>query len=153
MREGPFHALEEVDQYLYADQIECLECGRFFSFLPRHITRAHQMDAGAYRDKWAIPASRALAGRDYREQHSAKLRRMISDGSLIPAHEKATEAAKEAGSRRKVTWQTAAQAARVAALRPGDHSLLPAGAKRKDGRDAARARDYQRLYRARRPTA
>ena len=37
---GPFLSLDEVDVYLATDRIECLECGRFFAFLPRHTTRA-----------------------------------------------------------------------------------------------------------------
>lgn len=150
MRPGPFQALDDVEAYLAADQIECLECGRFFAFLPRHITRAHRIDAVAYRDKWAIPASRALAGLEYREKHAAKLRRMIADGTMTPAHAKATDAAREAGRRRKVAWQAETHAATVAAIRPGDHSLLPAGSKRADGRDADRAREYQKSYRANR---
>jgi hypothetical protein len=148
MRTDPFQTRADVDLYLAGDRIECLECGRFFSFLPRHITRTHQMDAVAYRDKWAIPASRALAGQNYREQHSLKLRRMISDGVIEPAHDKATEKACKAGSRTKVAWQADQHAMNVATRRPGDHSLLPPGAKRVDGRDADRAREYQRAWRA-----
>jgi hypothetical protein len=150
-RTEPFKSADEVAAYLLGDRIECLECGRFFSFLPRHITRSHQINARAYRDKWAIPASCALAGHYYREQQSAKMSRMIHDGAIVPAYSQATEAAREAGSRRKVDWQAHNHAAATAAARPGDHSRLAPGAKRADGRDADRAREYQRRRRSKHP--
>jgi len=145
----PFSSAEAVAHYLDADEIECLECGRLFQFLPRHIKKMHAMTAVSYRLKWGLPSSEGLAGRAYRAQQSAKMSRMIAGGMIVPAHAKATEAARASGTRRKVDWQAVLHSADVGAARPGDHSRLPPGAKRTDGRDADRAREYQRQYRAR----
>ncbi len=37
------------------DSICCLECGRRFSSLVRHLSEAHKLTADAYRLKWQLP--------------------------------------------------------------------------------------------------
>jgi hypothetical protein len=139
----------DLAAYLSHDDIACLECGRRFAALGTHLRKAHQMTARAYRETWHIPAGAALAGLAYREARAEIATRLIAEGSLIPNHAAANEAAREAGKRSKVDWQAADHAAIIKAVRPGDHGILPPGSKRRDGRDADKAREYQRNYRRR----
>ncbi len=37
------------------EKIKCLECGKEFSFLAPHLSKAHQMNARQYRERWGIP--------------------------------------------------------------------------------------------------
>jgi hypothetical protein len=125
--------------------IECRECGRLFSFLPTHLRRAHGMDAATYRARWEIPSGVPLASDDYREAHREKLRIMAETGVLRRDPAAASETAREAGRGERVKSDLAQQAERARAI---PHEQLPPGAKRADGRDADRAREYQRTYRS-----
>ncbi|QIO42371.1 MucR family transcriptional regulator (plasmid) [Citrobacter sp. Y3] len=42
------------------DKIRCLECGKEFSFLAPHLSKAHQMNARQYRERWAYHYTRRL---------------------------------------------------------------------------------------------
>jgi hypothetical protein len=140
----------DLAAYLSHDDIACFECGRRFAALGTHLRKAHQITARAYREAWHIPAGAALAGLAYREARAEIAARLIAEGSLIPNHAAANEAAREAGKRSKVAWQAADHAAIIEAARPGDHSRLAPGSKRRDGRDADKTRQYQQDYRKRR---
>lgn len=144
-----FESRAEVDAYLAHNRIQCLECGKTFEFLGAHLKRVHGMDADGYRDAWGLPAGTPLAGLSYRAWHAAKIRRMQDDGSLDYSHlPAASEAARNARRTPKTELDARAQSERVAARRPGDAKRLPDGALRSDGRNAARAREYQRARRA-----
>lgn len=129
-------------------EIICRECGKGFTFLPTHLRVKHQMNTASYRERWEIPAGEPLASDGYREAHRAKLGRLVAMGVVVRDPAAASEAARRAERPTKVPQQAAEQSVRVAVHRPGDHSLLPPGAKRADGRDADKAREYQRAYRA-----
>lgn len=141
-------SLDELSKYLDNDRLYCFECGRSFSLLGQHVRRAHGLSPDEFRDKWGIPRTAPLAGLNLRAKRRDIAIESIATGRLVPAHTKASEAASGA-ERGKQGWVRAAHAARIAELRPGDHSLLPPGAKRADGRDAGLAREYQRKRRAR----
>ena len=138
----------DLAEYLSHDDIMCLECGRRFAALGTHLRKVHYMTARDYRERWQIPSGAPLAGITYRRTRSEIAVRLIANGSLSPAFEAATKAAVDAGCRSKVSWQSADHLSVVKAVRPGDHSRLPDGSKRADGRDADNARQYQRDYRA-----
>lgn len=149
MRDGPFTSLAELDAYIAGNMIECLECGRHFKSLATHIPRVHGMSHDDYRDKWGIPRRYPLAGQSTRAVLSNQMRDMIATGRVTHDHlPGAVEKSRDASRRRKSPVDAALQSTRVADCRPGDHHHLPPGAKRAGGRDADRAREYQRAYRA-----
>ena len=137
---------DDVAQYLAADRIECLECGRRYAFLPSHLARAHDLDAVQYRERWGLPAGTPLAGRAYREQRSASVRAAIARGDFVPAHDAASNAARGRPRGRRVDWERRDQAERMRQHSP--RQRLPDGHVRADGRNTDRARAYQRARRA-----
>ncbi len=44
-----------ADKEELTEKIQCLECGKYFSFLAPHLNKTHQMNAREYRERWAIP--------------------------------------------------------------------------------------------------
>lgn len=143
-----FTSKAQVEKYLSHDEIECLECGRRFEFLPAHIKRAHGLSAAEYREKFNLPAGTPLAGRAYRDMHRRKLAALVNSGRLTYEHlPTAVEAAREAVRAPRTDFDLAAQTEHAKNIR---RKQLPPGARRADGRDADRAREYQREYRARR---
>lgn len=53
-----------------ADAIICLECGRGFTSLRRHLGTAHQLTSEQYRGKWQLPANYPLVTADYSRTRS-----------------------------------------------------------------------------------
>ena len=47
------------------DSIACLECGKRFKSLKRHLTANHEMTPEEYRLKWNLPSSYPMAAPDY----------------------------------------------------------------------------------------
>ena len=126
--------------------IECLECKRLFAFLPTHLRRAHGMDAANYRARWEIPAGVPLASDEYRAQRRKILMDLAGSERLNRDPSAASFAARGAGRGERVKLDLIQQSARAREI---PHIQLPPGAKRGDGRDADRAREYQRAYRSR----
>lgn len=147
MREK-FTTSAQVADYLAGDTIECLECGKQFQFLGRHLPRMHGIDCDEYRELWGLPAMTPLAGQAYRQAHRDKIHRLQASGALTYDHllDATKKAAGKGGG--KIGIAKIEHAALIAQLRPGDAHLLPPGAKRADGRDADRAREYQQRQRA-----
>ena len=136
---------DDVEAYLSHEKIECLECGKRYSFLPAHINRMHQLTAEAYRLKHNLPAGTPLAGLSYRQAQRDKLNRMVKDGVITYDHlPQAVESAIGVKRTHRTSYdlETQAQVAKNIA-----HERLPSGAKRADGRDADKARKYQQAYR------
>lgn len=138
---------EAVEAYLNHDRIECLACGKRFEFLPIHIKRAHGMTAAEYREAYNLPSKTPLAGRAYRAMQREKMNRLIADGIVTHDHlNDLIENNKTKGRGEKREYDLKRQK-EIAKNIP--RKQLPAGAKRKNGRDADKAREYQREYRAR----
>lgn len=145
----PFTSQTEVDAYANHDKIQCLLCGKRYSFLPTHLSRTHHVTADEYRQLFNINAGTALAGLLYRAKQREKIERLQAEGRLTYDHlADASEAARGA-DRRKTDYQRKQQAELVREVKPYAVNQLPSGAKRADGRDADRAREYQREYRRR----
>lgn len=53
------------------EKIKCLECGKEFSFLAPHLSKAHQMNARQYRERWGIPLHTPLASAEHSRQRRA----------------------------------------------------------------------------------
>lgn len=149
-RTTPFQSREEVDAYLAGDTIQCLECGRWFRSLGSHLARAHTMTGADYKSRWAIPAGCGLAGRALREAQAALVRHLTAEGRLTRDHlPAATAAARGVPRWPRTDWLTDEQRAVAAGI---ERPTIPPGGKRADGRDADRAREYQRAYRNRKKT-
>lgn len=121
-------------------------CGKGFDFLPTHLQRTHGVTAEEYRQEFQIPAGQPLCSEAYSQAHRAKIQRMQVTGVLTYDHlPRATSEARAAGRGERTSADLRAQAARAKQIR---HKQLQPGARRADGRDADRAREYQRNYRA-----
>lgn len=47
------------------DSVACLECGKRFRTLKRHLEREHAMTVEAYRERWELPPSHTLTAPNY----------------------------------------------------------------------------------------
>lgn len=129
--------------------VKCLICGREFRFLPSHLRRAHGVTSQRYREAYGIPQGEPLASAEYRAAQAAKMRRTQEDGRIKYDHlPDAVEKSRLAQDRPKRGSALEKQRALVAAVQPWKKSQLAPGSKRADGRDADRAREYQRKYRS-----
>jgi predicted transcriptional regulator len=59
-----------VKKSVFADHIVCLDCGRSFKVLKRHLSTDHQMTRQEYRIKWNLPSSYPMVAADYAESRS-----------------------------------------------------------------------------------
>ena len=129
------------------DRIECLLCRRAFAFLPAHLRKSHGMTTAEYRAEFRIPVGRPLAGDGYRQMQREKFARLVAAGAIGWDHlPEAVEKAR--GVERTPRVDGLEQSERIRRTKPWEAKQLPPGAKRADGRDADRAREYQRQYRA-----
>jgi len=55
---------------VFADHIICMDCGRSFKTLKRHLSSDHDMTPEQYRAKWNLPASYPIVAADYALQRS-----------------------------------------------------------------------------------
>lgn len=130
--------------------IKCLICGREFSFLPTHLRKTHRVSVADYREAFDIAEGEPLASEEYRLAHREKIRRMQVDGRMNYEHLPiASEKSRQAKIRPKRGAALERQRETIAASKPWTATQLPPGVRRSDGRDADRAREYQREYRKR----
>ena len=52
------------------DYIECLEDGKRFKMLKRHLRTAHELTPDAYRERWGLPGDYPLVAPKYAEKRS-----------------------------------------------------------------------------------
>lgn len=77
----PFQSKEAVLEYLDHDKITCLCCGKQFSKLAGpHLQKIHGLTDDQYKEKYHIPYTYALAGKDVRLRHSQNLINDIKSG-------------------------------------------------------------------------
>ncbi len=55
---------------VFADHILCMDCGRSFKTLKRHLSSDQNMTPEQYRAKWNLPASYPIVAADYASQRS-----------------------------------------------------------------------------------
>ena len=60
-----------IRQSMRADHLVCLECGKHFSMLKRHLANDHQMTPEQYRQRWGLPASYPIVAPNYAKLRSA----------------------------------------------------------------------------------
>lgn len=62
-------------QSVFSDHLVCLECGKHFSMLKRHLGTDHQLTPDQYRQKWGLPASYPIVAPDYAKVRSSLAKR------------------------------------------------------------------------------
>jgi len=60
-----------VKRSVMAGHLVCLECGKHFSMLKRHLATDHQLTPEQYRQKWELPASYPVVAPNYAKIRSA----------------------------------------------------------------------------------
>lgn len=116
-------SIDDVAEYIRHDLIECLECGKWFPFLPVHINRVHQIDAVDYKIRHDLPAQTPLAGVKYREIHREKLNKLISDGIIDHHHlTNAIEKSKNAGRGKRASYELKRQSEQIKQIKIWERS-------------------------------
>jgi predicted transcriptional regulator len=54
-----------VKKSVFADHIVCLDCGKSFKMIKRHLSTDHQMTPVEYRAKWELPPSYPMVAANY----------------------------------------------------------------------------------------
>ena len=61
----------DVRRSVVADHIVCLDCGKHFSMLRRHLMTDHNMTPDQYRQRWELSRSYPLVAPNYTKTRSA----------------------------------------------------------------------------------
>lgn len=85
-----FTTMAEVESYLSGDRVVCLECGKSYEALPRHLACVHLMTTDDYKTKYGIPYSRGLIGAALHEIKAEFARQLVSEGKIGPSFRPAT---------------------------------------------------------------
>ena len=59
-----------VKESVFRDRLVCLECGKGFQSLKRHIGTAHDQSPAEYRAEWGLPKDYPLVTKDYAAKRS-----------------------------------------------------------------------------------
>jgi len=84
-----------IDQSVTADHIICLEDGKSFKSLKRHLSSQYDMSPEAYRSKWNLPADYPMVAPNYAKARSALakkagLGRNIDEEAAAPDDQKSS---------------------------------------------------------------
>ena len=77
------------------DHLVCLEDGKHFKSLKRHLMNEHQMTIEQYRDKWSLPRDYPTVAHNYSASRSALAKSIglgRKPGKLVPKRRKAAAA-------------------------------------------------------------
>jgi len=66
----PLTPAVSVRRSVQLDAIICLDCGRRQKMIKRHITAAHGLSVGEYRQRWGLPRDYPLVAPDYHTRRS-----------------------------------------------------------------------------------
>lgn len=64
-----FTTIDEVEQYLSGEKLQCLLCGKMFLGLGNHIALQHGVPAMEYKHRYGIPYRRGLAAESTKQKH------------------------------------------------------------------------------------
>jgi predicted transcriptional regulator len=79
-----------VKQSVVADHIACLDCGKHFSILKRHLMTDHKLTPEQYRQRWGLPFSYPLAAPNYPKTRSTLAKECgLGKEAKAPAEKKA----------------------------------------------------------------
>lgn len=65
-----------IKKSIKTDAITCLECGKGFKSLKRHLNTHHQQTPDEYRAKWSLPADYPMVAPEYSEARSSLAKTM-----------------------------------------------------------------------------
>lgn len=65
-----------IRKSIRTDTITCLDCGRKFRSLRRHILTSHGLSVDGYKEKWKLPADYPMVAPDYAKQRSELAKQM-----------------------------------------------------------------------------
>jgi predicted transcriptional regulator len=74
-----------VKKSVFADHIVCLECGKQFSMLKRHLSTDHGLSPDEYRVKWALPRNYPMVAGEYAKRRSALAKKLGLGKKSAPA--------------------------------------------------------------------
>ena len=82
---GPLPAVP-VKSSVLPSRVVCLDCGRSFSMLKRHLMTDHQLTPEQYRQRWGLPILYPLVAPDYAKIRSALAKKigLGRQGSALP---------------------------------------------------------------------
>jgi len=78
----------DIKRSVRNDHIVCLECGKHFSMLKRHLNSDHQLTPQEYRQKWGLPTTYPVVAPDYAKTRST-LAKKIGLGRKAASRKKA----------------------------------------------------------------
>ena len=78
----------DIKRSVRSDHLVCLECGKHFSMLKRHLNTDHQLTPHEYRQKWGLPPTYPVVAPDYAKTRSA-LAKKIGLGRKAVSRKKA----------------------------------------------------------------
>jgi predicted transcriptional regulator len=76
-----------IKQSMRADYLTCLDCGKRFSMLKRHLRTDHQLTPEHYRQRWELPPSYPMVASGYAKVRSA-IAKKIGLGRTGPVRRK-----------------------------------------------------------------
>lgn len=77
--EEPLVPAVSIRKSVSDNEITCLECGKHFKSLKRHLSSNHNLSPDEYREKWELPATYPMVAPAYAAERS-KLAKMIGLG-------------------------------------------------------------------------
>jgi predicted transcriptional regulator len=80
-----------------ADHIVCLDCGKHFSMLRRHLMTDHKMTPEQYRQRWELPPSYPLVAPDYAKTRSSLAKKFGLGRKSQAAPKKAARVSRKRG--------------------------------------------------------
>jgi predicted transcriptional regulator len=78
-----------IKQSMRTDHLVCLDCGKHFSMLKRHLKTDHQLTPGEYRKRWELPFSYPMVAPAYAKVRSGLAKKIGLGRKGAPAMKKA----------------------------------------------------------------
>ena len=85
-----------IKKSVFGDHLVCLDCGKHFSMLKRHLMTDHQMTPDQYRQKWGLSSSYPVVSPNY-----AKVRSALAKKIGLGRGTKAAKKVEKTATRRK----------------------------------------------------
>ena len=73
-----------VQKSVKKDHLVCLECGKTFKSLKRHLRAEHDMSPQDYRDRWKLSSDYPMVAPNYAETRSRLAKEMGLGGNVAP---------------------------------------------------------------------
>jgi predicted transcriptional regulator len=77
-----------IKQSVRPDHIACLECGKQFSMIKRHLVTDHELTPEQYRQRWGLRASYPLVAANYAKVRSTLAKKIGLGRKGAPARKK-----------------------------------------------------------------